>query len=80
MGSALSADGYSWFMVDRSQAIETLKTRIRMLELRKQRVLIALEVEGSTPEYRLQLRMDLVKIDSQLFDLEFELRQKTEVQ
>ena len=64
-------------MVDQSQRIETLKNRVRMLELRRQRILLALGAEGNTPAYRVQLRVDLVKINAQILDLKIELGDRT---
>lgn len=75
--SGRQEDGYSWFMADQSE-IESLRHRIRMLQVRERRILAALDVEGNTPDYRAKLRLDLVKITSQIFDLKAELSLKTE--
>jgi hypothetical protein len=63
-------------MFDKSNEVSVLKTRIKMLEQRKQRLLASLKVEGDKhDQYFAQSELD--RIDFQLQETTLQLAQKT---
>ena len=63
-------------MFERSSEVAVLKTRIKLLEQRKQRLLAALRVEGNTND-RYFSQSELERIEYQLQEAKLELAQKT---
>jgi hypothetical protein len=63
-------------MFERSSEVSVLKTRIKLLEQRKQRLLAALGVEGNTHDHYFS-QSELERIEYQLQEAKLELAQKT---
>jgi hypothetical protein len=64
-------------MFDKSNEIAVLKTSIKILQQRKQRLLASLAVRGDTKDSRYWVESDLERIESQLQDPNLELARKT---
>jgi hypothetical protein len=64
-------------MFDKSNEIAVLKTSIKILQQRKQRLLASLAVRGDTKDSRYWVESDLERIESQLQDANLELARKT---
>ena len=63
-------------MFERSSDVSVLKTRIKLLEQRKQRLLAALSVEGNTHDDYFS-QSELEKIEYHLQEANLELAQKS---
>ena len=63
-------------MFERSSEVSVLKTRIKLLEQRKQRLLAELRVEGNTNDHYFS-QSELERIEYQLEETKLELAQKT---
>ena len=63
-------------MFERSSEVSVLKTRIKLLEQRKQRLLAELRVEGNTNDHYFS-QSELERIEYQLQETNQELAQKT---
>jgi hypothetical protein len=63
-------------MFERSSEVAVLKTRIKLLEQRKHRLLDALRVEGSTRDHYFS-QSELERIEYLLQETKLELAQKT---
>jgi hypothetical protein len=68
------------YMFDKSNEIAVLKTSIKMLEQRKQRLVASLAVQGDTKDSRYWLEFDLKRIESLLQEANLELARKTDAQ
>jgi hypothetical protein len=64
-------------MFDKSNEIAVLKTSIKMLEQRKQRLMASLAVQGDAKDSRYWVESDLDRIESQLQEANLELARKT---
>jgi hypothetical protein len=64
-------------MFEKSNEIAVLKTRIKQLEQRKQRLLAACNDEGNTHDSHYWVQSDLERIDCQIQDANLELARKT---
>jgi hypothetical protein len=62
-----------------ARALSILRKRLRMLELRKERLIAAVCAEDNTPNCLVLARRDLDKVDVELEQLRSELARRTSV-
>ena len=67
-------------MFDKSNDVAVLKTSIKMLEQRKQRLLASLTVQGDSKDSRYWVESDLERIEAQLQEANLEVARKTGAQ